>query len=114
MKTLQQNVKAFVQAKMGKYAYGVFTGYSNRAFNGYIYLIDAWLNADLDNRAELEVAMCAILRTLQETELPIAKWAIAGVGDYGYIDELWPIISPEPMYASERDRGKQENVRNFY
>ncbi len=96
---LEKNVKAFVESKCGKRCYAIFTGYTMRAFRSYIYLLDAWINADSDSKDCLELAMKNVLSTLQPGELPLAmaKWAIAGVSDYGFIDQLWPIIKPASL-----------------
>ncbi len=112
-KPLIKRMDQFLRANHGKFCMGVFTGYSGHAFNGYIHLVRAWLNADDDNRAHIEAALTAIVKTLQPGEMHLARTVIAGVGDWLVVEDTniaWSMVRDG---AEVGDRGARGGLQDY-
>ena len=57
--------------------------------------LQAWFRSDSDGRRQLIDAMRCTLAACQPCVQPFAKDAIICIGDYGFVDEIWPKIAPK-------------------
>lgn len=93
-KTTQQETVNWMKAKYGKCCFAPFTGQDWSVFNAYCYLLEAWFRGDDQGRPHLIVSMREVLQACQPCVLPFAKDAIIAIGDYGFVDQIWPKIRP--------------------
>lgn len=84
----------FLDNQLGKGWSAPFTGYSWKVLRAYIHLVNAWYEADRNNRPHVEVALREMVATLQPSELAAARMSIYGVGHEGAMLDLWPHIAP--------------------
>lgn len=89
-KPVCQDTVTWMKAKHGRNCFAPFTGQDWPVFTAYCHLLQAWFRSDQSGRAELINAMRCTLRACQPCVLPFAKDAIIAIGDYGYVDEIWP------------------------
>lgn len=93
--------RGFLAAQLGPTWSAPFTGFSWKAFEAYVLLVNAWYSADKLNRLHIENALRAVLYTLQDSEMPAARMAIYGLGHETAMRDLWPVIAPEKAVADE-------------
>lgn len=93
-----QSARVWLKLRRGKNCLAVLTGGTSRVFSAYLHLVDVWLSCQSE---ESVAALRATAKMLQRSEWPLAAEAIAHLGDWSHIDQLWLLIRPEgaPMYA---------------
>jgi hypothetical protein len=97
-KPICQYTISWMKAKHGKACLAPFTGQDHSVFTAYCHLLQAWFRSDYPGRENLLIAMRETLQACQPCVLPFAKDAIICIGDYGFVDQIWPEIVPlEPL-----------------
>ena len=100
-----ESARKWLKIRRGRHCLGVLTGGTSRAFSAYLHLVDCWLSG---RDPRITEALRQTVATLQRSEWPLAAEAIACLGDWSHIEELWEQIRPPgaPMFAyhAESDR----------
>lgn len=93
-----QSARVWLKLRRGKCCLGVFTGGTSRVFSAYLHLVEVWLSNQSD---EAVAALRATAKMMQRSEWSLAAEAIAHLGDWSHIEQLWSQIRPEgaPMFA---------------
>ncbi len=86
---------SWMRAKHGKACFAPFTGQDWPVFTAYCHLLQAWFRSDDHARQNLLYSMAYCLRCCQPCVLPFAKDAIICIGDYGFVNEIWPKVAPK-------------------
>ena len=100
-KPVCQETVTWMKAKYGKRCFAPFTGQDWSVFTAYCHLLEAWFRSDQPGRDALIIAMHHTLDACQVCVLPFAKDAIIAIGDYGYVNEIWPRVGGDLHLVQE-------------
>lgn len=107
-KPVCETARTWLRNRNGRNAFAAFHAGTSRAFSSYLHLVELWMVGGCAGGRE---AVVPILRhavaLLQRAEWKMAAEAIAAIGDWSHIDELWPQIKPPaaPFYWYDGDQG---------